>query len=125
MPVATFLVAVLWGTDVLRYDVFLNMVLISVGVAVSSYGEIHFNMMGTLYQVMGIIAEALRLVLTQVLLQKKGLTLNPVTTLYYIAPCRYLEVFSVLFQFFIVLVSIVHDFFYLVCDIHVKISLTF
>lgn len=89
MPVATFLVAVLWGTDVLRCDVFLNMVLISVGVAISSYGEIHFNMMGTLYQVMGIVAEALRLVLTQVLLQKKGLTLNPITTLYYIAPCRY------------------------------------
>lgn len=91
VPVATFLVAVLWGTDVLRCDVFLNMVLISVGVAISSYGEIHFNMMGTLYQVMGIVAEALRLVLTQVLLQKKGLTLNPITTLYYIAPCRYLE----------------------------------
>lgn len=93
MPVATFLVAVLWGTDVLRCDVFLNMVLISVGVAISSYGEIHFNMMGTLYQVMGIVAEALRLVLTQVLLQKKGLTLNPITTLYYIAPCSFVFLF--------------------------------
>jgi hypothetical protein len=38
---------------------------------------------------MGIFAEALRLVLTQVLLQKKGLTLNPVTSLYYIAPCSF------------------------------------
>ncbi|KAL5561089.1 hypothetical protein UlMin_030836 [Ulmus minor] len=93
MPVATFLVAVVWGTDVLRCDVFMNMVLISVGVAVSSYGEIHFNMTGTVYQVMGIIAEALRLVLTQVLLQKKGLTLNPVTTLYYIAPCSFVFLF--------------------------------
>lgn len=89
MPVATFLVAVFWGTDILRCDVFLNMVLISVGVIISSYGEIHFNMLGTVYQVVGIMAEALRLVLTQVLLQKKGLTLNPITTLYYIAPCRY------------------------------------
>ncbi|XP_042966785.1 probable sugar phosphate/phosphate translocator At3g17430 isoform X2 [Carya illinoinensis] len=42
-----------------------------------------------IYQVTGIFAEALRLVLTQVLLQKKGLTLNPITSLYYIAPCRY------------------------------------
>lgn len=93
MPVATFLVAVICGTDVLRFDVFFNMVLISVGVAVSSYGEIHFNMMGTLYQLMGIVGEALRLVLTQVLLQKKGLTLNPITTLYYIAPCSFAFLF--------------------------------
>lgn len=89
MPVATFLMAVICGTDKLRCDVFLNMVVVSVGVVVSSYGEIHFNVVGTVYQVTGIFAEALRLVLTQVLLQKKGLTLNPITSLYYIAPCRY------------------------------------
>ncbi|KAJ8433432.1 hypothetical protein Cgig2_008610 [Carnegiea gigantea] len=65
------------------------MVLVSVGVVISSYGEIHFNIIGTLYQVTGIFAEALRLVLTQVLLQKKGLSLNPITSLYYIAPCSF------------------------------------
>ena len=81
--------AVVCGTDKLRCDVFFNMLLVSVGVVVSSYGEIHFNVVGTVYQVTGIFAEALRLVLTQVLLQKKGLTLNPITSLYYIAPCRY------------------------------------
>ncbi|XP_047307824.1 probable sugar phosphate/phosphate translocator At3g17430 [Impatiens glandulifera] len=90
MPVATFVMAVLCGTDKLKCDVFLNMLLVSVGVVVSSYGEIHFNVVGTLYQVTGIFAEALRLVLTQVLLQKKGLTLNPITSLYYIAPCSFL-----------------------------------
>jgi len=89
VPVATFLMAVICGTDKLRCDLFLNMLLVSVGVVISSYGEIHFNVIGTVYQVTGIFAEALRLVLTQVLLQKKGLTLNPVTSLYYIAPCRY------------------------------------
>lgn len=87
MPVATLIMAVLCGTDKLRWDVFFNMLLVSVGVVVSSYGEIHFNIVGTVYQVTGIFAEALRLVLTQVLLQKKGLTLNPITSLYYIAPC--------------------------------------
>lgn len=89
VPVATFLMAVLCGTDKLRCDLFLNMLLVSFGVVISSYGEIHFNVVGTVYQVTGIFAEALRLVLTQVLLQKKGLTLNPITSLYYIAPCRY------------------------------------
>ncbi|KAH7838508.1 hypothetical protein Vadar_027448 [Vaccinium darrowii] len=93
MPVATFLMAVICGTDKLRCDVFLNMVLVSVGVVVSSYGEIHFNVVGTVYQVTGIFAEALRLVLTQVLLQKKGLTLNPITSLYYIAPCSFVFLF--------------------------------
>ncbi|KAG0498679.1 hypothetical protein HPP92_003005 [Vanilla planifolia] len=93
MPVATFLVAVICGTDKLRCDLFLNMLLVSVGVVISSYGEIHFNVMGTFYQVVGIFAEALRLVLTQVLLQKKGLTLNPITSLYYIAPCSFLFLF--------------------------------
>lgn len=93
MPVATFLMAVVCGTDKLKCDLFLNMLLVSVGVVVSSYGEIHFNVIGTVYQVTGIFAEALRLVLTQVLLQKKGLTLNPVTSLYYIAPCSFLFLF--------------------------------
>ncbi|KAI3459164.1 hypothetical protein Pfo_015827 [Paulownia fortunei] len=93
MPVATFVVAVLCGTDKLRWDVFLNMVLVSIGVVISSYGEIHFNVIGTVYQVTGIFAEALRLVLTQVLLQKKGLTLNPITSLYYIAPCSFVFLF--------------------------------
>ncbi|KAK1387392.1 putative sugar phosphate/phosphate translocator [Heracleum sosnowskyi] len=93
MPVATFLMAVMCGTDKLRWDVFLNMLLVSVGVVVSSYGEIHFNVIGTAYQVTGIFAEALRLVLTQVLLQKKGLTLNPITSLYYIAPCSFAFLF--------------------------------
>ncbi|CAI0626045.1 unnamed protein product [Linum tenue] len=93
MPVATFIMAVLCGTDKARCDVFLNMLVVSVGVVVSSYGEIHFNVVGTVYQVTGIFAEALRLVLTQVLLQKKGLTLNPITSLYYIAPCSFVFLF--------------------------------
>ena len=99
VPVATFIMAVMCGTDKPRCDVFLNMLLVSVGVVISSYGEIHFNVVGTVYQVTGIFAEALRLVLTQVLLQKKGLTLNPVTSLYYIAPCRYFVLKFLVFLF--------------------------
>ncbi|KAI5083411.1 hypothetical protein GOP47_0003154 [Adiantum capillus-veneris] len=93
MPVATFFMAILCGTDKARCDLFLNMLLVSLGVAISSFGEVHFNIAGTAYQVTGILAEALRLVLTQVLLQKKGLTLNPITSLYYIAPCSFLFLF--------------------------------
>lgn len=88
VPVATFLMGVICGTDKLRCDVFLNMLFVSFGVVISSYGEIYFNVVGTTYQVSGIFAEALRLVLTQVLLQRQGLTFTPITSLYYIAPCR-------------------------------------
>lgn len=48
MPVATLIMAVLCGTDKLRWDVLSNMLLVSVGVVISSYGEIHFNVIGTL-----------------------------------------------------------------------------
>jgi hypothetical protein len=71
-PVVTFLTTVVRDIEKLKCDVFLNMVLVRVGVVVEMFGE------------------ALRLVLTQVLLKKKGLTLNPITTLYYITPCMYL-----------------------------------
>ncbi|KAG6726175.1 hypothetical protein I3842_02G068400 [Carya illinoinensis] len=93
MPVATFIMAVMCGIDKPKCDVFLSTWLVSAGVVISSYGEIHFNVVGTVYQVTGIFAEALRLVLTQVLLQKKGLTLNPITSLYYIAPCSFVFLF--------------------------------
>ena len=91
VPVATFAVGVSFGTDRLRCDMFINMLLISAGVAIASYGEINFNVIGTVYQILGIFGEALKLVLTQILLQRRGLSLNPITTLYYIAPCRYLS----------------------------------
>ncbi|KAG0630564.1 hypothetical protein M758_1G187900 [Ceratodon purpureus] len=89
MPVATFFMAVLCRTDKPRCDIFWNMVLISAGVIIASMGEVHFNIIGFIFQIAGILAEALRLVLTQVLLQKKGLSLNPITSLYYIAPCSF------------------------------------
>ena len=38
-------------------------------------------------QLASIAAESVRLVLVQLLLQSRGLKLNPVTTLYYVSPC--------------------------------------
>lgn len=90
MPVATFILGVLCLTDKPRFDIFANMIWISGGVCLASYGEVHLNLLGTAFQLTGICCEALRLVLTQVLLQKKGLSLNPITSLYYIAPCSLL-----------------------------------
>lgn len=42
--------------------------------------------MGVMFQSGSIIAESFRLALVQILLQQRGIKLNPVSTLYYIAP---------------------------------------
>lgn len=47
--VAIFFMVVVCGIDKLRCDVFLNMVFVSVGVVIFSYGEIYFNIIGILY----------------------------------------------------------------------------
>lgn len=57
------------------------------GVAIASYGEINFNITGVMFQMASIVSESTRLVMVQLLLQSRGLKLNPVTTLYYVAPC--------------------------------------
>lgn len=49
-------------------------------------GEIDFNVIGVLFQASSIVTESFRLCLIQILLQARGIKLNPVTTLYYVAP---------------------------------------
>lgn len=50
-------------------------------------GEIHFVLIGVALQLVAIVLESFRLTMTQLLLQSKGIKLNPITTLYYVAPC--------------------------------------
>lgn len=87
MPASVFIVGMLLGTETWHIGTATNMVVVTAGVAVASYGEVNFVVIGVVAQVVAILAEATRLSLLQVLLQKRGLRLNPVTTLYYVAPC--------------------------------------
>eukprot|EP00887_Chlorella_sp_A99_P002687 scaffold6.g2687.t1 len=86
-PCAVFLVGCAFGTDAFRWATLSNMVVVAVGVAIASYGEINFHLLGVFCQLASILTESTRLVLVQILLQSRGLVLNPVTTLYYVAPC--------------------------------------
>lgn len=62
------------------------MVVVS-GVAIASFGEMQFNLTGFLYQLGGMVTEALRLVSTQRLLSAKaGFKMDPLVSLYYFAP---------------------------------------
>ncbi|GLC35983.1 hypothetical protein PLESTB_000526000 [Pleodorina starrii] len=86
MPVTVFLVGVMLGTEKYSALYALNMVVVAIGVATASYGELNFDLIGVIFQSGSIVTESFRLCLIQLLLQARGIKLNPVTTLYYIAP---------------------------------------
>ncbi|XP_021817706.1 probable sugar phosphate/phosphate translocator At4g32390 [Prunus avium] len=87
MPVAVYSIGVVFKKDPFKSDTMLNMVSISVGVAIAAYGEAKFNTWGVALQLLAVAFEATRLVLIQILLNAKGISLNPITSLYYVAPC--------------------------------------
>ncbi|EJU02434.1 hypothetical protein DACRYDRAFT_22070 [Dacryopinax primogenitus] len=58
--------------------------MISGGVALASYGELHFELFGFICQAFAVIFESCRLVLIEVLL--KGLKMDPLVSLHYYAP---------------------------------------
>lgn len=93
MPVAVFLLGAAVGLEVLSCKMFLIMSVISFGVLVASYGEINVNWIGVVYQMGGVIGEALRLIFMEILLKRKGLKLNPITMMYYVSPCSTLCLF--------------------------------
>jgi hypothetical protein len=87
MPVVVYSLAVAFRTDSFRRASMLNMLGISAGVAVAALGEARFDVFGVTLQLAAVAAEATRLVLIQILLTSRGIKLNPITSLYYIAPC--------------------------------------
>lgn len=87
MPVAVYSTGILFKKEIFKSQTMANMVAISVGVGIAAYGEAKFNVWGVCLQLGAVAFEATRLVLIQILLTSKGITLNPITSLYYIAPC--------------------------------------
>lgn len=66
--------------------VFTNVAVIVLGVTVASYGEVQFVWLGFIYQAGGIFAEAIRLIMIQILLSGEGNKMDPLVSLYYYAP---------------------------------------
>lgn len=50
-------------------------------------GEINFVLVGVVFQLGSLVTESIRLTLVQIILQRRNLKLNPITTLSYVAPC--------------------------------------
>lgn len=67
MPVAVFIVGCSMGTEVFSLDTAGNMIVVSIGVAIASYGELNFVLMGVLLQLASVCTESTRLTLVQVL----------------------------------------------------------
>ncbi|KAK2968722.1 hypothetical protein RJ640_005909, partial [Escallonia rubra] len=89
MPVAVFILGVAAGLEVMSCRMLLIMSVISFGVLVASYGELNINWVGVVYQMGGVVGEALRLIFMEILVKRKGLKLNPISLMYYVSPCRH------------------------------------
>ncbi|XP_011093559.1 probable sugar phosphate/phosphate translocator At4g32390 [Sesamum indicum] len=87
MPVAVYTIGVLLKKEVFKSETMANMISISIGVGIAAYGEAKFDSWGVILQLGAVAFEATRLVMIQILLTSKGITLNPITSLYYVAPC--------------------------------------
>ncbi|KAF2581659.1 hypothetical protein F2Q68_00000356 [Brassica cretica] len=87
MPVAVYSIGVFFKKESFKSDTMTNMLSISFGVAIAAYGEARFDVFGVFLQLGAVAFEATRLVLIQILLTSKGINLNPITSLYYVAPC--------------------------------------
>lgn len=87
MPVAVFILGVAAGLEVMSCRMLLIMSVISFGVLVASYGEINISWIGVVYQMGGVVGEALRLIFMEILVKRKGLKLNPISLMYYVSPC--------------------------------------
>ncbi|KAF8042746.1 hypothetical protein BT93_A1161 [Corymbia citriodora subsp. variegata] len=87
MPVAVYSIGISFRKETFRSNTMANMVSITLGVAIAAYGEAKFNGFGVFLQLGAVAFEATRLVLIQILLTSAGIKLNPITSLYYVAPC--------------------------------------
>lgn len=64
----------------------LNVSAIVIGVVIASFGEIDFVLTGFLYQLGGIVFEAIRIVMVERLLSGAEFKMDPLVSLYYYAP---------------------------------------
>lgn len=85
-PVAVLLAG--WSMGIQKPDlkILLNVSVIVVGIVIASIGEIKFVLIGVLFQIGGIVFEAIRLVMVERLLSSAEYKMDPLVSLYYFAP---------------------------------------
>lgn len=97
-PVAVLLASWALGVAPVNFKTLGNVSFIVIGVVIASFGEIKFVLIGFLYQVGGIIFEAIRLTMVQRLLSSSEFKMDPLVSLYYFAPaCALMNFVAALF----------------------------
>jgi drug/metabolite transporter (DMT)-like permease len=94
MPVSVYTVGCVIGIEKYSRARFFNMIVVTLGVAIASYGELNFHTFGFCVQMVAILAETCRIVLVQIILGKAKLKLNSITTLYYVSPACFVFLFA-------------------------------
>lgn len=87
-PVAVLILSIFLGLEKLSYTESILVLMICIGVATTSVGELQFSTIGFIFQLFGIVAESSRLVLTNYIL--KEYKLDSLSSLYYIAPASWI-----------------------------------
>lgn len=85
-PVAVLMAGWVLGIDPVDFKKLGNVSFIVIGVVLASFGEINFVMIGFIYQLGGIIFEAVRICMVQRLLNGAEFKMDPLVSLYYFAP---------------------------------------
>ncbi|KAI6775954.1 hypothetical protein HG530_002712 [Fusarium avenaceum] len=85
-PVSVLLVSWLFGVVDPTVGKVVNILVIALGVAVASAGMIEFSVIGFVFQMCGLAFEAVRVVMTQIMLNSEGLKMDAMVGLYYYAP---------------------------------------
>lgn len=85
-PVAVLVTGWIWGVARPSWVILMKVLIIVFGVVLASLGEIRFEWLGFAFQVGGIMFEAVRLIMIQVLLSGDGEKMDPLVSLYYYAP---------------------------------------
>ena len=98
--VATLLATWIFGLAPPDMKKLANVSLIVIGIAIASFGEIKFDLVGFVVQAVGIVCEATRLVMVQRLLSSAEFKMDPMVSLYYFAPaCAVINgVFTLFFE---------------------------
>ena len=97
-PVAVLFTAWIWRVEKPSLRKFWNVLVIVLGVGLASVGEIQFSWIGFFLQVGGIVFEAMRLIMVQVMLSEDGQRMDPLVSLYYYAPvCAFMNIIIALF----------------------------
>lgn len=85
MPVVVLCLSVIFGLEISSVSEFFIIFVICIGISLTTIGELHFSVIGFSYQLIGILSEASRLVLINILM--KDNKLDSLSLLYYVAPC--------------------------------------